>query len=146
MQRNYGRVLYWWTDVPDSLIQRVTTLYFSLLHTHTHTHYCPKSRLKCLCLVSAFNSGLSPSNVGSQPIPGLSYKLSQQQLTTEQRVESVCLRRRYLANAVLLPLILMFLRSNGSTCHIIIMAKISVFLKQITYMEKEADRTTVDQN
>jgi hypothetical protein len=35
---DYRRVLDWWPDLLDSLIQRVTTLYSSLLHTHTHTH------------------------------------------------------------------------------------------------------------
>jgi hypothetical protein len=35
---DYGRVLEWWSDLLDSLIQGVTTLYSSLLHTHTHTH------------------------------------------------------------------------------------------------------------
>jgi hypothetical protein len=32
---DYRRGLDWWSDLLDSLIQRVTTLYSSLLHTHT---------------------------------------------------------------------------------------------------------------
>jgi hypothetical protein len=35
---DYRRVLDRWSDLFDSLIQRVTALYNSLLHTHTHTH------------------------------------------------------------------------------------------------------------
>jgi hypothetical protein len=42
---DYSRVLDWWSDLLDSSIQRVTTIYnslslslsLSLTHTHTHT-------------------------------------------------------------------------------------------------------------
>jgi hypothetical protein len=41
---DYKRVLDWWWDSLDSLIQCVTTLYSSLLHTHArtsvHSHVC----------------------------------------------------------------------------------------------------------
>jgi hypothetical protein len=35
---DYRRASVWCFDLWDSLIQRVTTLYNSPLHTHTHTH------------------------------------------------------------------------------------------------------------
>jgi hypothetical protein len=35
---DYRRVLDWWSHLFYSFIQRVATLYNSLLHTHTHTH------------------------------------------------------------------------------------------------------------
>jgi hypothetical protein len=38
MECDYRRGLDWWPDLLDSLIQRVTTLYSSLLHTHTSVH------------------------------------------------------------------------------------------------------------
>jgi hypothetical protein len=36
--RDYRRVLDWWSDLSDSLIQRVATIYNSLSHTHTSVH------------------------------------------------------------------------------------------------------------
>jgi hypothetical protein len=55
----HRRVLDWWPNLLDSLIQRVTTLYSTLLSTYTHQ--CPQSRLHCRCLVAAFESLSSPS-------------------------------------------------------------------------------------
>jgi hypothetical protein len=51
----YKWVLDWWPNWLDSLIQRVTTLYSSLLHPHQ----CPQSRLNSRCLVAASNGGPS---------------------------------------------------------------------------------------
>jgi hypothetical protein len=59
MEREYSRGLYWWPDLLDSLIQRVTTLYSSLLHTHTSSHsHVFTSR----CFVEASNGGRSFSS------------------------------------------------------------------------------------
>jgi hypothetical protein len=59
---DYRRGLDWWSDLLDSLIQRVTTLYSSLLHTHIHTHTSVHSHVftRC-CLVAASNGRRSPS-------------------------------------------------------------------------------------
>jgi hypothetical protein len=46
----------WRLDLLHTLIQRVTTLYSSLLRTH-----CPQSRLHWRCLVAASNGGRSAS-------------------------------------------------------------------------------------
>jgi hypothetical protein len=59
------------SDLLDSLIQRVTALYNSILHTHTHTHVhkmvsTVTSSLRCL--VTAFIGGSSPSS-GFQNYP-----------------------------------------------------------------------------
>jgi hypothetical protein len=35
LECDYRRVLDWWSDLLDCLIQRVTTLYSTLLHTHS---------------------------------------------------------------------------------------------------------------
>jgi hypothetical protein len=52
-------VLDCWLDLLDSLIQRVTTLYSSLLHIHTSLYsHVFNSR----CLVAASNGGRSPSS------------------------------------------------------------------------------------
>jgi hypothetical protein len=56
---DYRRGLDWKSDLWDFLIQRVTTLYVSLLHTYTHVHsHVFTSR----CLVAASNGGRSPSS------------------------------------------------------------------------------------
>jgi hypothetical protein len=34
----YRRLLGWWPDLLDSLTQRVTTLYSTLLHTNVYSH------------------------------------------------------------------------------------------------------------
>jgi hypothetical protein len=56
---DYRRVLDWWSDLLDTLIQRVTTLYSPLLHMHTciHSHIFTSR-----CLVAASNRGRSPSS------------------------------------------------------------------------------------
>jgi hypothetical protein len=51
---DYGRVLDWCADLFDSFIQRVSTLYSSLVHTQL--------RLHCRCLAAALNGGRSPSS------------------------------------------------------------------------------------
>jgi hypothetical protein len=38
LSRDYRRVLDWWSDLLDSLIHRVATIYSSLLHTQTSVH------------------------------------------------------------------------------------------------------------
>jgi hypothetical protein len=53
--------LDWWLDLFDSLIQRVTTRYSSLLHTHTHTNV-HSHVFTCRCSVAASNLGCSPSS------------------------------------------------------------------------------------
>jgi hypothetical protein len=47
------------SNLLHSSIQRMTTLYNSLLYTHTTT--CLQSRLHCCCLVAVSNGGRSPS-------------------------------------------------------------------------------------
>jgi hypothetical protein len=57
---DYRRVLDWWSDLLDSLIQRVITLYSSLLHTHAHINdnsHVFSSRY----VVAVSNSGRYPS-------------------------------------------------------------------------------------
>jgi hypothetical protein len=51
---DYRRVLDWWADLLDTLIQGVTTLYISLLHTQSH--------LISRYSVAASNSGRSLSS------------------------------------------------------------------------------------
>jgi hypothetical protein len=55
---NYRRVLNWWLDSLDTSIQRLTTLYSSLLHTHSSI----QSRLHCRCFWAASNGGRSHSS------------------------------------------------------------------------------------
>jgi hypothetical protein len=55
----YRRVLDWWSDLLDSLIQRVTTLYKSLLHTTSVHSHVFTSRFS----VAASNGGRSPPSV-----------------------------------------------------------------------------------
>jgi hypothetical protein len=50
--------LVWLLDLLHALIQSVTTLYSSLLHTHQ----CPQSRPRSRCLVAASNGGRSLSS------------------------------------------------------------------------------------
>jgi hypothetical protein len=38
MEYGYRWVLDWWSNLLDSLIQHMTKLYSTLLHTHTHAH------------------------------------------------------------------------------------------------------------
>jgi hypothetical protein len=59
---DYRRVLDWRSNLLDSLIQRVTTHYNSLLQTHQ----CPQSIIYCRCLLEAFNDGVSPDCPRSQ--------------------------------------------------------------------------------
>jgi hypothetical protein len=68
----------WWPDLFDSLIQRVTTLYSSLLHTHQ----CPQLLFHCRCLVAASNGGRSPSSgFPKYPLPQLPASNSDSSLT-----------------------------------------------------------------
>jgi hypothetical protein len=60
------RVLDWWSNLLDSLIQRVTVVYdttrdYSLHFTVINTHRCPQSCLHCRCLVAVFNGERSSS-------------------------------------------------------------------------------------
>jgi hypothetical protein len=55
---DYKWVLDWWLNLLHSMIQRVTTIYRSLLHTQQ----CTQSRLHCRCLVAASNDGCSRSS------------------------------------------------------------------------------------
>jgi hypothetical protein len=67
------RISDWWSHLLDSLIQRMTTLYCSLLHTHI-------SR----CLVAAFNGGRSSYSGnpnGTRPQLSGSNRNSSQRLT-----------------------------------------------------------------
>jgi hypothetical protein len=52
-------ILTWWLDLFDSSLQRMTTIYSSLLHAH----WCPQSRRHRRCLVAASNGGRSGVNV-----------------------------------------------------------------------------------
>jgi hypothetical protein len=67
----YWRVLDWWSDLLDFFIQRMTTLYTSLLHTHT------MSTITSLPAVARYR--LSTEDVSlllsSRTIPGLGYQL-----------------------------------------------------------------------
>jgi hypothetical protein len=70
------RGLDWLSDLLDSLIQLVTTLDSSLLHTHTHTHtlvYVVTSSLA----VAWYRLSTTdvPLPLGSRTIPGLRYQL-----------------------------------------------------------------------
>jgi hypothetical protein len=56
---NWRRVLDWWSDSLDPLIQRMNTLYNSLLLTNTNVQGHVLIRR---CLVAAFNAGHSPSS------------------------------------------------------------------------------------
>jgi hypothetical protein len=68
---DYRRGLDWWPDLLHPLIQRVTTLYKSLLHTHTSVHsHVFTSR----CSV-AVSTAEVPLPLGSRTVPGLSYPL-----------------------------------------------------------------------
>jgi hypothetical protein len=68
MEYDYIWILDWWLDLLDTLLQHVTTLYSSLLHTHTHKHahthtqQCPLSCLHCHCLVATSNGRHYPSS------------------------------------------------------------------------------------
>jgi hypothetical protein len=55
---DFRRVLDWWLDLLDSLIQCVTTLYSTLLHTKVSKVHVFTSR----CLVAASKGGRSPSS------------------------------------------------------------------------------------
>jgi hypothetical protein len=61
MECDYRRGLDWWTDLLDSLIQRVTTLYSSLLYIHTYTSV-HSHVFTSRCLVAACNVGCYPSS------------------------------------------------------------------------------------
>jgi hypothetical protein len=71
MECDYGRCLDLWPDLLDSLIQRVTTVYSSLLHTHTsvHTHVFTAVAWQRLPYVDV------PLPLGSRTVRGLSYQL-----------------------------------------------------------------------
>jgi hypothetical protein len=85
------RVLDWWLDLLDSLIQRVVTLYSSLLHIY----YCPQSRLHCRCFATASNGGLSPSPVfPTCPLPQLPASNNSSQLLTLSSFLTNCNRVR----------------------------------------------------
>jgi hypothetical protein len=58
MECDYRRVLDWWSDLLNSLIQRVTTLSSSVLHTHALVFIVFTSR----CSVAASNGRRSPSS------------------------------------------------------------------------------------
>jgi hypothetical protein len=78
-------VLDWRSDLLDSLIQLVTTLYNSLLHTHTHTHtlVSPVTSSLAVALLRLPKADV-PLALSSRTITGLSYSFSQQQLTTTE--------------------------------------------------------------
>jgi hypothetical protein len=60
---DYRRVLDWWSHLFYFLIQRVTTLYSSLLHTQIHTHTQTHTTVfSSRCSVAASNSGQPPSS------------------------------------------------------------------------------------
>jgi hypothetical protein len=59
---DHRRDLDWWPDLLHTLIQRVTTLNSSLLHTHACVHsHISISR----CLVAAFSGGISWYSLGA---------------------------------------------------------------------------------
>jgi hypothetical protein len=64
---DYRQVLDWWLNLLHTLIQHVTTLYSSLLHTH----WCPQSCLHCDRLLAASNSRCSSSGFPNCPRPQL---------------------------------------------------------------------------
>jgi hypothetical protein len=115
MECDYRRVLDWSPDLLDSLIQRMTVLYSSLLHTN----YCPQSCLQRRCLVTATKGGGSPSSGFPHcPWPQLpaSHSNSSQELSPSGRttyktpfplllyslvaVADPCSRSRYLATPI----------------------------------------------
>jgi hypothetical protein len=52
-----------------------TALDYTLKFRATHAqHWCPQSRLHCLCLIATSNGGRSPSS-GFPTVPGLRYQL-----------------------------------------------------------------------
>jgi hypothetical protein len=71
---DYRRGLDWWLDLLYTLIQRVTTLYRSLLHTHTLISTVTSSRL-------LFGSGFQRRTFPFLWVPDLSPCLSYQLLT-----------------------------------------------------------------
>jgi hypothetical protein len=75
---DYRQVLDWWSDLLDSLIQRVTIFYNSLLHTNTSIHgHVFTSRSS----VATSNGGRYPSSLLPN-YPATSF--SQQQLATTE--------------------------------------------------------------
>jgi hypothetical protein len=98
-QCGYRRILHWRLDLLDALIQRVSSLYSSLLyiyiyiyiytHTHTHTHTWLQSHLHCRYLVAASNGGPSPFS-GFPNCPRASAtSFWEQQLTTTEPISSI---------------------------------------------------------
>jgi hypothetical protein len=60
MECDYRRVLDWWWDLLDSLMQCVTTLYN---YHYTHTSSVHSHAFSDCCLVEASNGGCSPYSV-----------------------------------------------------------------------------------
>jgi hypothetical protein len=81
-QGYYGRVLDWRSDLLDSLSQRMTTLYSSLLHTRVHRHVFTSR-----CSVAASHGGCCPYS-GFPNCPRASATSLQQQLTTTEPQQS----------------------------------------------------------
>jgi hypothetical protein len=83
---DYRRVLDWWLDLLYSLIQCVTTLYSSPLHTHTHTHTHTSVHSHVFtrhCSVASSTADI-PLSLGSRTIPGLSYQFLTATAPTQQ--------------------------------------------------------------
>jgi hypothetical protein len=66
MECDYRRVLDWWSDILDSLVQRVTIHYYTRTYTGVHRHVFTSR-----CSVAASNGGRSPSGFPHYPQPQL---------------------------------------------------------------------------
>jgi hypothetical protein len=83
MECDYRRVFDWWSNLLDSLIQCMTTLYSTLLHTHTHTHALVFTVISSLPLLgSSFQWWTFPFLWVPKLSLASATSFSQQQLTT----------------------------------------------------------------